>query len=40
LGFEWQVVTKSMTDGWIKRGIELSSAESWRTAECKRHPKN
>jgi hypothetical protein len=28
LGFEWQVVTKSMTDGWIKRGIELSSAES------------
>ena len=27
LGFEWYVVTKSMTDDWIKRGIELSSAE-------------
>jgi hypothetical protein len=29
LGFEWQVVivTKSMTDCWIERGIELSSAE-------------
>ena len=27
LGFEWQVETKNMTDSWIERGIELSSAE-------------
>jgi hypothetical protein len=27
LSFQWQVVTKSMTDSWTERGIELSSAE-------------
>jgi len=36
LGFEWQVVTKSMTHSWIERGIELSSAQvdELQNAKC------